>query len=122
MFNEIFNNRGNKVDFKYDGSKNPYVAFKKFYEENKDTLKDNTIVVRGVWVNYKSVYGASPCIVTDGVNLNVPEYLIKDIEAIRADPRLVQAINDGRCGFKFKFYTDRNGIERLGGNFCDYEI
>lgn len=114
MFNEIFGH--NAVKFNYDGSENPYLTFEDYVLETKS----QKVKVLGVWVNPKGKYGARGVIVLDGVNLNAPAHLIKDINAIRSNPELVDGINQGKCGLVFRTY-EVDGKTFYSGRFCDWE-
>ena len=111
MFNEMFNN---SVKFNYDGKANPYMSIDDYVTEVSDHGK-----VLGVWINYKSAYGPRGCIVLDGVNINVPTHVNEKIEKIRSNPDAVQAINNGKCGVRFRTY-EKDGKEYYTADFYDW--
>lgn len=113
MFNEIFNN---SVKFDYDGKANEYVSIEEYVLNNKT----DSGVVKGVWINPKSKHGPRGCVVLEGVNVNVPAHMNKDIDFIRNRSEMVDAINAGKCGIRFYKY-EKDGKEYWSGSFYDIE-
>ena len=66
---------------------------------------DQEYVVRGIYINTKGLYDPSPVIALDTEYVNLPAHLTSVCEEILNDPRAVQAIRDGKCGFKVRTYT-----------------
>ena len=65
---------------------------------------DQEYVVRGLYINTKGLYDPSPVVALDSEYVNLPSHLTSVCEQILDDPRAVQAIRDGKCGFKVRTY------------------
>lgn len=113
MFNEMFSHQAR---FTYNADNNEYIGITDFL---KDHNKDQKYQVKGMFVTKTGKYGPRGIVVLDGFNLYVPKHVIKAIEAIRQDPELVKAVNDGTCGITFRDYDDSNGVTRTTVDFCD---
>lgn len=117
MFNEVFSH--NSVKFDYDGKDNMYMSIEDYVLNNK--ISPETVnKVMGVWINPKSKHGARGVVVLEGININVPAHMNKDIETIRENADLVSGINAGKCGIRFYTY-EKDGKTYYSGRFCDYE-
>lgn len=112
MFNERFSH-GRR--FTFNGDNNPYITLDQYVAEGNKT----TFTVRGCFVHNKSKFGESGVIVTDNYNIDVPRHLIKYIKVVLAEPEMIRAVNDGKCGFSCSTYTDNHGIVRNTGSFID---
>lgn len=64
-------------------------------------------IVRGMYINTKGLYEAAPVVALDSEYVNLPSHLTAVCEQILDDPRSVQAIRDGKCGFKVRTYEKK---------------
>ena len=62
-----------------------------------------------------------PVLVADGHNIYIPTYQLDQVREIRANAEMVQAINDGKCGYKTREWIDEKHGNKLrySGNFID---
>lgn len=101
--------------FTYNSTSNEFVSLKKYAEDH-----GREIIVRGVFT-FEGKKGVRACVVTDGFNIYLPDFMIEDVTLIRATPEEVEAINQGKCGFTIYTYEDKkhgNGI-CYSGSFHD---
>lgn len=118
MFNEKF---GSQASFDVDFKDFPFVNLSDVIKENGHKI----LKVQAVYT-FKPKKGDNagkdvPVLVADGLNIYIPTYLVEQINVIRSDADLVQAINDGKCGFKTREWIDtkHGGKLRYSGNFID---
>lgn len=112
MFTEEFSHG---TSFKFDSSELPFTTLDEFVKENGN----KQIEVKAVFINKKAKHGPRPCIVCSTLKIYVPEHIIKDIEKILSRPDMIEAINNGKCGFLPRQYVDKSGVIRNTGNFID---
>ena len=112
MFNEKFNH---SAKFTFNADSLPFVNLNDIIASNGNT----TFTVRGVFINKKAKFGPRPCVISDTAKINLPNHFVDDIIEILATPEMVEAINNGKCGFTPCQYTDKNGVVRNSGNFGD---
>lgn len=112
MFNELFNG---SPKFTYNADTNEYIGITDFL---KDHDRDITYQVHGMFVTKGGQYGPRGIIILDGYNLYVPKHLNDTIQMIRKDNTLVEAINAGHCGLKFRDYT-KDGKTHTTVDFVD---
>lgn len=117
MFNEMFKG---KAKFTYNSDNNVFVGVTEFLKDHDKLI---TYQVKGMFT-YNGKYGETPVIVLDGYNLRVPKYMVEKIKEIRSNPDMVDAINEGRCGLKFRDYPDKadKNIIRTAVDLCDYAV
>ena len=51
--------------------------------------------------------------------INLPDHLTPDVKSILGTAEEIEAINEGKCGFKCSTYQDKNGKTRNSGSFVD---
>lgn len=119
MFNEKFGN--NQASFTVDFKNFPFVNLSEIVEQNGH----KTLKVQAVYT-FKPKKGDNagkdiPVLVADGHNIYIPTYQLDQVKEIRASAEMVQAINDGKCGYKTREYVDEKhgGKLRYSGNFID---
>ena len=83
-----------------------------------DNGLDKVYKVMALFINTKSRYGNAPVIVTDNELVNVPSHLLETFDNIFKDLDSVNAINEGKVGFKIYAYTNSFG-EHLSINWVD---
>lgn len=101
-----FNHSGRKFKFQTPES-HTYKSLAMLYAEYSDN-PERVTVVRALYINHKSKYGDSPCMVTDFEIVNLPKHMTDDVKAIIADDSIVDDINSGRVGFKIAPYEKDN--------------
>lgn len=79
---------------------------------------DQPIKVLGMFV-YAGKYGDRACLVANGYKINLPDHLTPDVKSILGTAEEIEAINEGKCGFKCSTYQDKNGKTRNSGSFVD---
>lgn len=68
---------------------------------------------------YEGKYGDRAILVVNGYKINLPDHLTSDVKSILSTPEEVAAVNEGKCGFIFSTYQDKNGKIRNSGSFVD---
>lgn len=97
----------NKVRlFTIDTQEFDYVSLEDLYQENGP---DAVYCVRGLYIGTKSTYAdESPLLATDKEYVNLPQHQLDEIKNMLADPRAIEAINNGHAGFVIEqFYQKR---------------
>ena len=64
-------------------------------------------VVRGIYINKKSLYDPSPVIALDDCYVNFPAHLLEVCQEMISDRAVVDAINEGHCGFRVTKYHQK---------------
>lgn len=110
MFKNL-GNHGRKFDF--DSSSLPFVKL-------AELPIGKNYIVKAVFINNKSKFGPSGVVVTEDSCVNVPKYLISDIELILSNDEYIKGINEGKCVFRrIDDYTDKYGNTHVSGTFDD---
>lgn len=119
MFNEKFGN--NQASFNVDFKDFPFVNLSEVVLQNGH----KTLKVQAVYT-FKPKKGDNagkdiPVLVADGHNIYIPTYQLDQVREIRASAEMVEAINQGKCGYKTREYVDEKhgGKLRYSGNFID---
>lgn len=81
-----------------------YKSLEEIYERDGEGQE---YVVRGLYINTKGLYDPSPVVALDTEYVNLPSHLTSVCEQILDDPRSVQAIRDGHCGFRVRTYEKK---------------
>ena len=100
--------------FKINADDFPFCDLKEVIQENGH----RTLKVAGVFT-YEAKYGRRPVLIAEGHKINLPDHCMKDVETILFDQEAIDAINNGKCGFKTSEYTDKKGTVRYSGTFVD---
>ena len=118
MFNEKF---GKKANFDVDFKEFPFVNLSEIIKENGH----KTLKVQALYT-FKPKTGDNagkdvPVLVAEGHNIYIPMYQAATIKEICSDPDMVNAINEGKCGYATREYTDtKHGNKlRYTGDFVD---
>lgn len=119
-----FGAKYNKKKFDVDTTDLPYVSLETLYNGGPEGAyhgkEGEVFVIRGLYVNTKSRFGAAPLAVTDGAMVNFPRHLLDTVNEILVDPEAIDAINNGKAGFTVYQYQDNTyGRTCYGVNFCD---
>lgn len=64
-------------------------------------------VIRGVYINTKSLYDPAPVIALDDRYVNLPSHMTQTCMDMLADLTCIKAINEGKCGFKIYQYEQK---------------
>jgi hypothetical protein len=74
-----------------------------------DSLNEepSVFVIRGVYINRKSLYEPAPVVALDDTYVNLPSHLLPACEEMLHDRQAIDAINEGRCGFRIEKYTQK---------------
>lgn len=85
----------------------------------KDLKESETVPLRGLYINPKSKYGASPFAASDGFFISLPSHLLETVSAIMDDAETVALINEGKCGIVPRSYVDEKGETHYSADFVD---
>lgn len=108
--NDVFIFKGER-DFKY-------YSLKDLYNANGP---DQIYTFLSLFINNKSKFGKQALAVTPKYYVNLPEYLVDDIQDMINDAEAVDQINAGKAGFKIRTYTNRKGGTSYGVEWMDVE-
>ena len=100
MFNEAF--RHGKT-FTVDSDNFPFVDLKEVATENG--LK--VLKVQGAFTFEGKKKKKRPVLIADGMKINLPDHLLKDVEKLLANDEYIEAVNQGKCGFQITTYEDK---------------
>lgn len=114
-----YNHNNNSDVFIFKGEKDfKYYSLKDLYKANGP---DQGYTFLSLFINSKSRFGKQPIAVTAKYYINLPEYLVEDVQNMINDPEAVDQINSGRAAFKIRTYTNRNGGTSYGVEWMDVE-
>ena len=97
----LFGKFNNTRKFDIDTTNFSYYSLEDLFESDGEGQE---YVIRGLYINTKGLYDPAPVAALDDKYVNLPAHLITTVEQILDDPRAVQAIKDGHCGFKIRQY------------------
>ena len=119
MFNETFSS--NQAQFTVNFKDFPFVNLSEIIEQNGH----RTLKVDAVYT-FKPKKGDNagndvPVLVAEGHNIYIPTYQVDIVKQIRSNAEMVQAINEGKCGYETREWIDeKHGNKtRYSGNFVD---
>lgn len=103
-------NRFNKggIDWGIDTEKMNYIKLSEF------PVSDDIIKINGVFINKKGNFGAHPVAIGDGSLIDLPAHLSEAVEEMLASPEVVEAIKNGKVGFKVRSYD----ADKFGKKDC----
>ena len=94
------------VSFTFDYKQvSHYTSLADLYAENGAS---KVYVIRGLYINTKGKYGAQPVITIDDAFVNVPSHLLHAVSDMLSDPEDIQAINEGKAGFRIRTYLSKS--------------
>ena len=93
--------------FNIDTTDFDYHSLEELTEQPGDEPEDRVYVVRGVYINKKSLYDPSPVIALDDSYVNFPAHLLDVCQEMISDRVVVDAINEGHCGFRVTKYHQK---------------
>ena len=93
--------------FNIDTTDFDYHSLEELTEQPGDEPEDRVYVVRGIYINKKSLYDPSPVIALDDCYVNFPAHLLDVCQEMVSDRAVVDAINEGHCGFRVTKYHQK---------------
>ena len=93
--------------FNIDTTDFEYHSLEELTEQPGDEPEDRVYVVRGIYINKKSLYDPSPVIALDDCYVNLPAHLLDVCQEMMSDRLVVNAINEGQCGFRVTKYHQK---------------
>ena len=93
--------------FNIDTTDFEYHSLEELTEQPGDEPEDRVYVVRGIYINKKSLYDPSPVIALDDCYVNFPAHLLDVCQEMISDRAAVDAINEGHCGFRVTKYHQK---------------
>ena len=97
-----------------------YMSLEDLYRATSSLEEPPVFVVRGVYINRKSLYDPAPVVVLDDTYVNLPSHLLPACEEMLHDRLAVDAINEGKCGFRIeKYFQKRYGKECYSVEWVD---
>ena len=93
--------------FNIDPTDFDYHSIEELTEQPGDEPEDRVYVVRGIYINKKSLYDPSPVIALDDCYVNFPAHLLDVCQEMMSDRAVVDAINEGHCGFRVTKYHQK---------------
>lgn len=104
-FSKKFNT---KKLFNVDTDNFEYVTLEDLYLNSQSSEEPFApYVIRGVYINKKGLYEATPVVALDDCYVNLPAHLTDACNQMINDPQAVVAINNGHCGFKIEKYHQK---------------
>lgn len=109
----------NKVNnlFKHDTAGYKFFSLKDLFATSKES--GATYMLRGLYINPKGKFGASPFAATDGFFISLPSHLLDTVRDIMGDAETVKLINDGKCALTIRPYEADDGSEHYSVDFID---
>lgn len=85
---------------------------------------ENTIyVIRGVYINTRSMFEPQPVIALEDCYVNLPSHLTNLCREMLSDRLFINAVNKGQCGFTiYKYLQKRFNEEYFGVRWVDVPI
>ena len=93
--------------FNVDTETFDYMSLEDLAKATASAEEAPVFIVRGVYLNRKSLYDPAPVVALDDTYVNLPSHLLPACEAMIHDRLAVDAINEGRCGFRIEQYTQK---------------
>lgn len=76
-------------------------------------------VIRKLWINTHSKFGLTPMLTTDTYHVNLPTYLLGEVQEMINNDEDVADINKGLAAFKVVEKTGKRGNKYYGVEWCD---
>lgn len=110
-----FNRVNNLFTVKTDGFN--FMSLKELY-----TGEGVTLPLKGLYINPKGKYGASPFAASDGYFISLPSHLLEVVRSIMDDVETVRLINEGKCGIVIRTYQADDGSDHYTADFVDVVV
>lgn len=94
------------VSFTFDYKQvNRYTNLADLYAENGAS---KVYVIRGLYISNKGNYGPQAIVTIDDAFVNLPSHLTPSVAEMLKDPDDIQAINEGKAGFRIRTYLSKS--------------
>lgn len=84
-----------------------YMSLEDLAKASENCEEPPVFVIRGIYINRKSLYDPSPVVALDDCYVNLPSHLLPACEEMLHDRLAVDAINAGSCGFRIEKYFQK---------------
>lgn len=84
-----------------------YMSLEDLAKSTESCEEPPVFVIRGVYINRKSLYDPAPVIALDDCYVNLPSHLLPACEEMLHDRVAIDAINAGACGFRIEKYFQK---------------
>lgn len=84
-----------------------YMSLEELAKATESSEEPPVFVIRGVYINRKSLYDPAPVIALDDCYVNLPSHLLPACEEMLHDRLAIDAINAGACGFRIEKYFQK---------------
>ena len=84
-----------------------YMSLEDLAKATESYEEPPVFVIRGVYINRKSLYDPAPVIALDDCYVNLPSHLLPACEEMLHDRLAIDAINAGACGFRIEKYFQK---------------
>lgn len=106
------------VHFTFDSTGLPYKSLADLYRDNGEK---HVYPIRAIYINTKGRYGDQALLACDDYIVNLPNHLLSICVQMREDAEAVDAINQGKAGFKIYPYVGNTGNKGFSVNWVDIE-
>ena len=103
-FNKKFNTE--KL-FNIDTENFEYMSLEDLAASTASSEEAPVFIVRGIYINRKSIYEPAPVVALDDCYVNLPNHLLEVCEEMLHDRVAVDEINKGACGFRIEKYHQK---------------
>lgn len=93
--------------FNIDTENFDYMSLEDLAKATENSEEVPVFVIRGIYINRKSLYDPSPVIALDDCYVNLPSHLLPACDEMLHDRIAIDAINEGRCGFRIEMYHQK---------------
>lgn len=93
--------------FDIDTSEFEYMSLEDLATATANSEEPVVFIVRGIYINNKSLYDPAPVVALDDCYVNLPSHLLAPCKEMINDRLAVDAINEGRCGFRIETYHQK---------------
>lgn len=84
-----------------------YMSLEDLSNATANSEEPVVFIIRGIYINRKSLYDTAPVAALDDCYVNLPSHLLPACEEMLNDRLAVDAINQGRCGFRIEKYFQK---------------
>lgn len=84
-----------------------YMSLEDLAKATESCEEPPVFVIRGVYINRKSLYDPAPVLALDDCYVNLPSHLLPVCEEMLHDRLAIDAINAGTCGFRIEKYFQK---------------
>lgn len=84
-----------------------YMNLEDLAEADAKSEEPQVYIIKGVYINKKSLYDPSPVVALDTCYVNLPAHLLDACSEMMSNPVAVKEINEGHCGFRIESYHQK---------------